>query len=102
MNNMCVSLNQLDTELEVIIKIPLQPFIKLLAEKIEPKKEELKADAILCTKEASQLLRVSCRTLDRWRKAGKLKYISRGKRVFFKLSFLEELNVEKRLKGVKF
>ncbi len=102
MSNARVLLNQTDTELEVIIKIPLQPFINLIAEKIKPTNQEMKADTILSAKEASDLLRISSRTLFRWKKAGKVKYIIRGSRYFFKKSSLDELNVEKRLTGIKY
>ncbi len=60
MNDTRVLLNQHDTELEIIIKIPLQPFIKLLESKIEPpKKDEVKEDLILTRKEACSFLRIS-------------------------------------------
>jgi len=97
-----VVLNQLENELEITIRIPLQPFIKLLLEKTEPPKQLVKEDAILSPNEACTFLRISSSTLWRWKKTGKLKYILRGSRYFFKKSSLEELNVERRLSGVNY
>jgi len=102
MSNTSVVLNHLDSELEITIRIPLQPFIKLLESKIEPPKQQVAEDAILCAKEACSFLKISSSTLQCWKKAGKLKYVNRGSRHFFKKSSLEEFNIEKRLNGVNY
>jgi excisionase family DNA binding protein len=90
------------TECEITFRIPLQPFINLLADKLQPIIIEPKVDLTLTSREAAAYLRISYATLWRWIKGGKIKYIKRGSKYCFKESSLEELNVEVRLKGIKY
>jgi len=89
-----------ESEVEIIIKIPLQPFLKVIDDKIKAThRETTNRDTIMCGKEAAAILLISKSSLMRWVKLGKIPFIKRGYRYYFKKSTIDSLNTETRLKG---
>lgn len=96
-----MSINISETEVEILIKIPLQPFLKIIEDNAKRvAQESTQREVIMCGKEAAATLLISKSSLMRWVKLGKIPYIKRGHRYYFKKSTIDGLNVEIKLKGI--